>query len=249
MFDIFGIQVTWKVLLDIGLVAFIYYNLIVLVRGTRAAAVLYGLVVLLVVYYLADLLNLYTLNALLGEFLASIFLVIVILFKTDIRKALASVGTKRFWNQSMVQEDTLQQLTRAVMSMSTSSTGAIIVIEKNVPLGDIIERGIVLDAKINTELIETIFVTDTPLHDGAVIIRRDRIVAAACILPLSNKLRGQPMYGTRHRAALGISEGSDAITVVVSEERGEVSVAMNGRLTTSLDEVRLTRVLKNALGR
>lgn len=249
MFELFGIQVTWRVLLDIGLVAFVYYNIILLVRGTRAAAVLYGLVVLLVVYYVSDLFNLYTLNALLGEFLASIFLVVVILFKSDIRKALASVGTKRFWTKSQVRDDTLDQLTRAVMEMSISHTGAIIVIEKNMPLGDIVERGIELDARVNKELIQTIFVTDTLLHDGAIIIRRDRIVAAACILPLSSKLRGQPMYGTRHRAALGISEGSDAITVVVSEERGEVSVAMNGRLTTSLDEVRLRRVLRNALGR
>ncbi|BDQ36689.1 membrane protein [Pseudodesulfovibrio nedwellii] len=249
MFELFGIQITWRVLLDIGLVAFIYYNLIVLVRGTRAAAVLYGMVVVLVIYYFSDLFNLYTLNAMLGEFLTSIFLIVVILFKTDIRKALASVGTKRFWTKSQVRDDTLDQMVRAVMTMSESSTGAIIVIEKNMPLGDIIERGIELDAKVNTELIETIFVPDTPLHDGAVIVRRDRIVAAACILPLSSKLRGQPMYGTRHRAALGISEGSDAITVVVSEERGEVSVAMNGRLTTSLDEVRLMRVLRNALGR
>ncbi len=249
MFELFGIQVTWRVLLDIGLVAFIYYNIIVLVRGTRAAAVLYGMVVVLIVYYVSDLFNLYTLNALLGEFLTSIFLVVVILFRTDIRKALAQVGTKRFWTKSEVRDDTLDQLTRAVMNMSASRTGAIVVIEKSVPLGDIIERGIELDAKVNKELIETIFVTETLLHDGAIIIRRDRIVAAACILPLSSKLKGQPMYGTRHRAALGISEGCDAITVVVSEERGEVSVAMNGRLTTSLDEVRLRRVLRNALGR
>ena len=218
-------------------------------RGTRAAAVLYGLVVVLVVYYISDLFNLYTLNALLGEFLTSLFLVVVILFRADIRTALSRVGTKRFWSKSKFRDDTLDQLTLAVMNMSSSSTGAIIVIEKSIPLGDIIERGIELDAKVNKELIETIFVTETLLHDGAIIIRRDRIVAAACILPLSSKLRGQPMYGTRHRAALGISEGSDSITVVVSEERGEVSVAMNGRLTTSLDEIRLRRVLKNALGR
>ncbi|SOB58073.1 Cyclic di-AMP synthase CdaA [Pseudodesulfovibrio profundus] len=249
MFELFGIQITWRVVLDIGLVAFLYYNIILLVRGTRAAAVLYGMVVVLVIYYISDLFNLYTLNALLGEFLASIFLVVIILFKNDIRMALASVGTKRFWAKSVVRDDTLDQLTQAVMNMSYSRTGAIIVIEKNMPLGDIVERGIELDAKVIEQLIETIFVTDTPLHDGAIIIRRNRIVAAACILPLSSKLRGQPKYGTRHRAALGISEGSDAITVVVSEERGEVSVAMNGRLTTSLDETRLRRVLKNALGR
>ncbi len=121
----------------------------------------------LIVYYVSDLFNLYTLNALLGEFLASIFLVVVILFKNDIRKALASVGTKRFWTKSEVRDDTLDHLTRSVMNMSSTSTGAIIVIEKSMPLGDIIERGIELDAKVNQELIETIFVTDTPLHDGA----------------------------------------------------------------------------------
>ncbi|CCH48077.1 diadenylate cyclase CdaA [Pseudodesulfovibrio piezophilus] len=249
MFELFGIQITWRVVLDIGLVAFLYYNVILLVRGTRAAAVLYGLVVVLVVYYISDIFNLYTLNALLGEFLTSIFLVVVILFKNDIRMGLASVGTKRFWAKSNVRDTTLDQLTEAVMAMSMTHTGAIVVIEKSMPLGDIIERGVEVDAKISTELLKTIFVTETPLHDGAVIVRRDRIVAAACILPLSNKLRGQPMYGTRHRAALGISEGSDAITIVVSEERGEVSVAMNGRLTTSLDAIRLRRVLRNALGR
>ena len=123
MFELFGIQVTWRVLLDIGLVAFIYYNIIVLVRGTRAAAVLYGLVIVLVVYYMAEKLNLYTLNALLGEFLTSLFLVVVILFKTDIRKALASVGTRRFWTKSNVRDDTLDQLTKAVMTMSHTSTG------------------------------------------------------------------------------------------------------------------------------
>jgi uncharacterized protein (TIGR00159 family) len=249
MFELFGMEITWRVVLDIGLVGFIYYNIILLVRGTRAAAVLYGMVVVLIIYYLSDQFNLYTLSALLGEFLSSIFLVVVILFRTDIRKALASVGTKRFWTKSQVRDDTLENLIQAAMEMARTRTGAIMVIEKNMPLGDIVERGIELDAKVNKELLETIFVTDTPLHDGAVILRRDRLVAAACILPLSSKLRGQPMYGTRHRAALGISEESDAVVIVVSEERGEVSVAMNGRLTTSLDDVRLRRVLRNALGR
>jgi uncharacterized protein (TIGR00159 family) len=249
MFELFGMEITWRVVLDIGLVGIIYYNIILLVRGTRAAAVLYGMVVVLIIYYLSDQFNLYTLSTLLGEFLSSIFLVVVILFRTDIRKALASVGTKRFWTKSQVRDDTLEHLINAAMDMARTQTGAIIVIEKNMPLGDIVERGIEIDAKVNKELLLTIFFADTPLHDGAVIIRRDRLVAAACILPLSSKLRGQPMYGTRHRAALGISEESDAVTVVVSEERGEVSVAMNGRLTTSLDDVRLRRVLRNALGR
>ncbi|WP_243546854.1 diadenylate cyclase CdaA [Pseudodesulfovibrio tunisiensis] len=249
MIELFGFQFTWQAALDIGLVALLYYNIILLVRGTRAAAALYGLMMLLVIYYFSDLLNLYTLNTLLGEFLSSLFLVIIILFRKDVRKALAAVGTKRFWRPSEASEDTLDQVVGAVMDMSSTRTGAIIVIEKSVPLGDIAERGIELDAKVNKDLLKTIFTMDTPLHDGAVVIRRNRILAAACILPLSSKLKGQPMFGTRHRAALGISEGSDAITIVVSEERGEVSIALNGRLTTSLDEVRLRRVLRNVLER
>ncbi len=250
MLEIFGTTITWHVLLDIGLVAFIYYYLIILVRDTRAVAVIYGLMFVLVVYFVSGYLNLFTLHTLLSEFLDSIFLVIIILFQRDIRKALAQVGAGRFWSRSQkVESKAFDELVQAVMSMSRTKTGALIVLEKHVPLGDIIERGVEVDAKVSKELIESIFFEDTPLHDGAVVIRRNRIAAAACILPLSSKLRGETMFGTRHRAALGISESSDAVTLVVSEERGDVSIAISGRLTTSLDEVRLRRVLKNALER
>lgn len=250
MFELYGIRVTWTVLLDIGLVALIYYYLILMVKGTRAVAVIYGLMVLLVVYYFSDLLNLYTLNTLLSEFLGSLFLVIIILFRRDIRKALAQVGAGRLWRRTaQVHEEAIEELVRAVLDMSKTKTGAIIVLERNVPLGDIIEGGVEIDASLKSELLCSIFFTDTPLHDGAVIIRNNRIAAASCILPLSTKLKGETMFGTRHRAALGISEGSDAVTIVVSEERGEISIALSGRLTTSLDEIRLRRVLRNVLER
>lgn len=250
MFELFGTTITWQVLLDIGIVALIYYYLIVLVRDTRAVAVIYGLMFVLVVYFVSGYLNLFTLHTLLSEFLDSIFLVIIILFQRDIRKALAQVGAGRFWSRAQnVEAKAFDELIQAVMSMSRTKTGAIIVLEKFVPLGDIIERGVEVDAKVTKELLESIFFEDTPLHDGAVVIRRNRIAAAACILPLSSKLRGETMFGTRHRAALGLSESADAVTVVVSEERGDVSIAIGGRLTTSLDEIRLRRVLKNALER
>lgn len=250
MLEIFGIPVSWQVVLDISLVALIYYYLIVLVRDTRAVAVIYGLMFVLVVYFVSGYLNLFTLHTLLSEFLDSIFLVIIILFQGDIRKALAQVGTGRFWSRgTSVESESFEQLVLALLSMSRSKTGAIIVLEKSIPLGDIIERGVAIDARLSKELIETIFFEDTPLHDGAVVVRRNKIAAASCILPLSSKLRGETMFGTRHRAALGISESSDAVTVVVSEERGDISIAIGGRLTTSLDEVRLRRVLKNALER
>ncbi|HBE95455.1 MAG TPA: TIGR00159 family protein [Desulfovibrio sp.] len=244
-----GLTLPLREMLDIGIVALIYYYLILLVRGTRAVAVIYGLVLVLFVFHLSDVFGLYTLNWLLTNFLGSIFLVVIILFQADIRKALAQVGAGPLWRKPDLREEALEQLVQAVMTMSRIKMGAIIVLERTVPLGDIVERGVEIDAKLNKELLLTIFHYDTPLHDGAVIVRKGRLAAAACILPLSSKFKGQTVFGTRHRAALGISEESDAATVVVSEERGAVSVAIGGRLTTSLDEVRLRRVLKNVLER
>jgi uncharacterized protein (TIGR00159 family) len=235
-------------LLDVGLVALIYYYLIVMVRDTRAVAVIYGLMLVLVVYFVSGYLNLFTLHTLLSEFLDSIFLVIIILFQRDIRKALAQVGTGRIWSRAQnVETKALEQLVQAVISMSRTKTGALIVIEKSVPLGDIIERGVEVDGVLSKELLETIFFEDTPLHDAAVIIRNNRVAAASCVLPLSSKLRGETKFGTRHRAALGISEGTDAVTVVISEERGDISLAIDGRLTTNLGEARLRRLLQKAL--
>ncbi|MDD4952442.1 MAG: diadenylate cyclase CdaA [Desulfovibrionaceae bacterium] len=241
------IQNFWREILDIGLVALIYYYLILLIRGTRAVAVIYGLVLLLLVYYASAQLGLLTLNWLLTKFLDYIFLVVIILFQGDIRKALAQVGTGRFWRRSKEGEETFEQLIDAVMAMTASRTGAIIVIEKNVPLGDVIERGVSIDAKLSKELLMTIFHPDTPLHDGAVVVRQGKVAAASCILPLSAKFKGQTVFGTRHRAALGISEETDAVAIVVSEERGEVSVAVNGRLTSRLSETGFRKVVRAAL--
>lgn len=249
MIELFGLQISWRELLDIGIIAFVYYYLILLVRGTRAVAVIYGLVLILLVYSASDFLGLYTLNWLLTNFLGSIFLVIIILFQADIKKALSQLGGGRLFKRTQLGEETINQLVQAVMTMSRQHCGALIVLERNVPLGDIVERGIEVGAKLTKELLMTIFFVDTPLHDGAVVVRQGRIAAAACILPLSSKFRGQTVFGTRHRAALGISEESDSITVVVSEETGDVSIAMNGRLTTSLDETRLRRVITKVLER
>ncbi|MCM0754253.1 diadenylate cyclase CdaA [Desulfovibrio aminophilus] len=244
-----GLTLPLREILDIGIVALIYYYLILLVRGTRAVAVIYGLVLVLFVFHLSDVFGLYTLNWLLTNFLGSIFLVVIILFQSDIKKALAQVGAGPFWRKPDLREETLEQLVQSVMTMSRIKMGAIIVLERTMPLGDIVERGVEVDSRLSKELLLTIFHYDTPLHDGAVIVRKGRLAAAACILPLSSKFKGQTVFGTRHRAALGISEESDAVTVVVSEERGAVSVAIGGRLTTSLDEVRLRRVLKTVLER
>ena len=133
------------------------------------------------------------------------------------------------------------------MEMSRKRIGALVVLEKNVPLGDIIERGVEIDAKFSRDLLISIFIPETPLHDGAVIIRGEKILAAACILPLAVGLKHRSNWGTRHRAAMGITEESDAVAVVVSEERGSVSVAIKGKLTSSLDEIHLKRVLSKII--
>jgi uncharacterized protein (TIGR00159 family) len=244
-----GFNVAWREVLDILLVAAIYAYIIHLVRGTRAVAVIYGLVLVLLVYYLSNELGLYSLNWLLTNFLGSIVLIIIILFQGDLRRALAQMGAGRFWKKPQLSEAIVDELAQAVMAMAKAKTGALIVIERYEPLGEVIERGVPMDSVVTASLLSTIFQVGTPLHDGAVVIRRGRIAAAGCILPLSSKLKAQSLFGTRHRAALGISEESDSLSIVVSEERGTVSIAMGGRLTTSLNDLRLRRVIKNALER
>jgi len=176
-------------------------------------------------------------------------LIIIILFQGDLRRALAQMGAGRFWKKPQLSEAIVEELSQAVMAMAAAKVGALIVIERYEPMGDVIERGVPMDSVITASLLTTIFQVGTPLHDGAVVIRRGHIAAAGCILPLSSKLKAQSLFGTRHRAALGISEESDSLSIVVSEERGTVSIAMGGRLTTSLNDLRLRRVIKNALER
>ncbi len=252
MFDFLhslNLQFSWQDLVDIVLVAFIFYRLILLIRGTRAVSVIYGLFLLLVVYYTSGVFGLYTLHWLLGQFLGSIFLVIIILFQKDIRKALSAMGAGRFWMRDRVGKEVIDELVLALLDMGRSKTGALVVIERNMPLGDIIERGVEIGGVVTKDLLLTIFHQDTPLHDGAVIIRNDKIAAAGCILPLAVGLKHRASLGTRHRAAMGITEESDALAVVVSEERGTISVAIGGKITTSLEEVRLKRVLVSALAK
>ncbi len=246
------ISIGWRDVVDIVLVAFILYRIILLVRGTRAVSVLTGLLLVLFVYFVSEEVGLYTLNWLLAQFLSSIFLVVIILFQQDIRKALSEVGAGRLWKKRPLEQETLNQLIAAMASMAKNRIGALVVIERSIPLGDMMERGVKLGAEISKDLLVTIFYPNTPLHDGAVIIRGSKIVAAACILPLSSGRedqagKGSAEFGTRHRAALGVTEESDAVAIVVSEERGSMSVAVNGELTMHLDEGRLKRVLRQVL--
>ncbi len=240
------IQLGWRDIVDIVVVAFIIYRVILLVKGTRAVPVFYGLLLLLVIYYFSGEVGLDTLHWLLANFLGSLFLVIIILFQRDIRKALAEMGAGRLFFRTKPGLAILDELILSLVSMAQKRIGALVVIEKNTPLGDVLESGVELKADFSKDLLETIFYPNTPLHDGAVIIQGNKIVAAGCILPLAVGIKSKWDYGTRHRAAMGITEETDAIAVVVSEEKGKISVAVGGRIISSLDEVRLRRVLSTA---
>ena len=245
-----GISVGWRDILDIALITLLFYNIIIMVRQTRAVAAIYGLITILAVYILSRALGLNTLNWILEYILGSIFLLVVIVFQRDIRQALTSIGSRRFWFTSFFRKKephpTVPLICAAAEYMAQRKIGALIVLERNVPLGDTTGRGVTLDALVSTELLINLFWPNSPLHDGAAIIRENRIIAAGCILPLSTAVAKRD-YGTRHRAALGITEETDAVVVVVSEERGAIAVAVDGRLTSTLDAVKLPLVLDSAL--
>lgn len=246
-FSLGNLQITWRDILDVLLVGYIFFRIILLIKGTRAVSVIYGLLLVVIAYFVAGQFGLYTLNWLLGNFLGSIFLVVIILFRRDIRKALAVMGATTIFKRDSVQSAVLDDLILALVHMAKNKTGALIVIERNIPLGDIVSGGIELHAAFSKDLLMTIFHPDTPLHDGAVLIRGNRIEAAACILPLATGLKHESALGTRHRAAIGVTEETDAVALIVSEERGSISLAVGGRITSSLNEVRLKKVLGAAL--
>lgn len=236
----------WRDALDIGLVSLLLYQVFQLVRGTRALAVLTGVGVLAALYFLARYFALYTLTWLLQYIFASIVILIVIIFQSDIRQALGEMGAKPFFRRKALKQPGVDEVVQACVEMARLRIGALIVVERSMRLGDLIKReGVRLDALLSSKLLMNIFYPKAPLHDGAVIISSRRITAAACILPLA--VARDQNFGTRHRAAIGITQESDAVAIAVSEERGEISIAMRGELVRSLDAKRLRQVLNEVL--
>ncbi len=236
----------WRDALDIVIITFFLYKIILLVKGTRAMAAILGLGLLLALYFIASLLGLYSTVWLLRHVVGSIFLVVIILFQKDIRRALGDMGTRRFWKHSTLDTSSLEELVSACVEMARLHIGALIVLERSIALEDMIRQdGVRLDAALSHRLLFNIFYPKAPMHDGAVIISKGRISAAACILPLA-VVQGES-FGTRHRAALGITEETDALCIVISEERGEIVVAEKGQLSAPLSAARLTEELGNAL--
>ena len=234
---------------DILLVAVIIYQLLKITRDTRGSAVLKGLVLLLVIVGISSFFGLTALNWLLMQVLNNGALVLVILFQPEIRKALEQIG--RGARLEKVREDdqdatsrVIEEIVTCVTRLSRRRVGALIVFERRTGLKDIIDNGIAIDAQISAGLLENIFEPNTPLHDGAVMIRGDRIMSAACILSLTDASGISHDLGTRHRAALGVSETTDALALIVSEETGIISVARGGKLTRHLDAKALRNILE-----
>lgn len=244
------ITVTWRDILDILLVTALLYRIILIAQGTRAGAALHGLLLVIIVYLVTRPMGINTLNWILENFLSSIVLVVVVIFQRDIRNALTFMGSRRdFFSLSRKRsnDELREKLASAAQYMAQRKIGALIVIEGAVPLNDVVQGGVILNAEITRELLVSIFWPGGPLHDGAVVIRGNKVIAAGCILPLTTLVEGKQDYGTRHRAALGVTEETDSIAIVVSEERGTTSVAVQGKLTAGLDATKLGRVLESVL--
>jgi diadenylate cyclase len=243
-------QISLISIVDIALVAVLIYQFLMLVRGTRAAPMLVGVATLGLAFYFARLGELRTLNWLLSTLLPYVVFALIVVFQSEIRHALANLGSRvSLMRSSASAADVYDDIVLAANLFSQNQTGALIVIEREIGLRTYIESGVALDARLSYDLLATVFRPSAPLHDGAVIIQRDRIAAAACFLPLSMNPVLSTQLGTRHRAGIGITEETDAVAVIVSEETGAISVAVSGNIERDLSVERLRERLSNLLRR
>ncbi len=250
----------FRAVVDISIVAFVIYKLVLLVRETRAWQLIKGILVIVIAAKLSEILGLKTIAYILNNTIQYIAIALVVLFQPELRRGLEQIGRSKFRNifyfnmeeeGNVIQTTTIiEEIVKATSEMSRTFTGALIVIERDTKIGEIINTGIQLNSNVTAELIMNIFTPNTPLHDGAMIIRYTKIKAAACFLPLTDNPNLSKELGTRHRAALGITEISDSIAIVVSEESGKISFALNGGLTRNLTPDMLRKALnKNLLER
>jgi diadenylate cyclase len=241
----------WQDFLDIGIITFLVYRSLQIVRGSRAMQMIIGLAVILVAYVSSRALGLLTLNWILDNFLASIILVIIVIFQSDIRRALTQVGSAPLFGSAerVVQrsEDIIDEVAHAAMALTERHVGALIVIEREVGLNEYMEIGTRLDARVSRELVESVFLPHSPIHDGALVIQNSRVTAVRCLLPLSTNPHLRKTWGTRHRAALGVTEETDAVAIVVSEQEGTAALVVGGNVTENIDGTRLRSALRDLL--
>jgi len=238
----------WKSVLEIFILAAGIYYVLKFLRGTRGAAVLMGLAVLLVTLTLVTrLLGLDAINWILSWFFGFFAVALLIIFQPELRRVLAELGSRQFFTSGRRGREVIDTVSTAAESLSVKRLGALIVFEGSIGFRGIVESGVAMDSQVSAELLLTIFAPNTPLHDGGVVIRGDRIAAAACIFPLSERRGLDTELGTRHRAALGLTEETDAVVLVVSEETGTISVAHRGELRRGLERAELCDLLERLL--
>jgi diadenylate cyclase len=238
--------------IDIVIVAYLIYRMYKLIIETRAELLLRGIVLILLLIPISYIFNLTMVYTIISKTITIGVLTLVIIFQPEIRRMLEHIGRSAFSDRRVLRDTDIltkvvNEIVAAMDNLSKTKTGALIVIEQDTGLGDISESGIRIDALVSTSLLENIFVPNTPLHDGATIIRGDRIMSSGCVLPLTTNKDISKKLGTRHRAALGLSEVSDSLVLIVSEETGTISLALNGKLVRNYDKERLQKILVKIL--
>lgn len=240
---------SYRPIVEIVILWYVFYHLLVFIKGTPAIHVLRGLIFLIIVFFIflfvAQKLNLTIINWILPKFLAIFLLSFLIIFQPELRRGLARLGQNSILGLFFREERIIDEITEAVFSLAGKKIGAIIALEREIGLKPYIESGVFIDSKVTSELINTIFMPHTPLHDGGIVIQNGRIIAAGCLFPLTQNPKISKSLGTRHRAAVGLSEETDALVIVVSEETGAVSLAREGKLIRNIDEEFLTKTFYN----
>jgi diadenylate cyclase len=245
--DLIGRPMGWRDVADIAIVSLLIYELLKLIRGTRAAQMVLGAALIVGLLFLSQAASLETVNWLIRNLAGYLVFAAIVLFQSDIRRALAHFGRApffRLFSRTQSREEAIEEISVAASMLASQRTGAIIAIEREIGLRNHIEGGIPLDAKITYDLLVTIFQPTSPLHDGAVIVQEDRIAAAACFLPLTVTPRLSRELGSRHRAAIGLTEENDAVAVVISEESGQISIVLEGEIERELSQEALRQRLR-----
>ena len=241
-----NLLIVLKPIFEIGILTVFFYNVILFIRGTSIIPVLKVLVLLFVGFFLAQKLHLYTINWVLTKLFAILVIALLIIFQPELRRALVHLGGGSFFGFTAIsKQSVIDEIALAISSLSQKKIGALIAIEREIGLKNYMETGVNLESIVSQALLTTIFMPNTALHDGGVVIQEDRIVAAACIFPLSRNLNLEKTMGTRHQAAIGLTEETDAMVLVVSEETGTISLAYRGKLSRGLDEMSVRRILAN----
>lgn len=243
------INTVWKPVIEITILWFIIYRLLLFIKGTRAVQVLRGIIIIVIIFFITQQMRFDVINWIFTKLFALSVIAFLIVFQPEMRSGLARIGREKVFGNIITEERTIEEIAKSAPVLARKKVGAIIAIQREVSLEPYIESGVEIDSNLTSELLNTIFMPNTPLHDGGIVVHGDRLVAAGCLFPLTQNPDVNKLLGTRHRAALGLSEETDAVCVVVSEETGSISIANAGKLTHDLDRERLANHLRGLLYR